>query len=129
MGSAPKGSPAPHGFLTKFCYIRAHSRRVSAAPAEPFKRLFNGRDLTGWDGLDGFWTVKDGAICGRRTKESLRPETFLIYKGAGFSDFELHYKYKFTTPEGNSGVQFRSTVLDAQPPRRRLPGRLRCHSP
>ncbi len=28
------------------------------------------------------------------------------------SDFELHLKYKFATPDGNSGIQFRSKVLD-----------------
>ena len=30
------------------------------APAAGFKSMFNGKDLTGWDGLEGFWTVKDG---------------------------------------------------------------------
>jgi len=82
-----------------------------AAPSSGFKSLFNGKDLTGWDGLEGFWTVKDGVISGSETKEHAAPQTFLIYKEP-FSDFELHYKYRFTTPAGNSGVQFRSKVLD-----------------
>ena len=30
------------------------------------KNLFNGKDLTGWKGLD-FWSVKDGAITGQTT--------------------------------------------------------------
>ena len=28
------------------------------------------------------------------------------------ADFELHFSYKFATPDGNSGVQFRSKVID-----------------
>ena len=82
------------------------------APAAGFKSMFNGKDLTGWDGLDDFWTVKDGVISGSETKEHAAPQTFLIYKDAKFGDFELHYKYRFTTPDGNSGLQFRSKVLD-----------------
>lgn len=83
-----------------------------ADDSDGFKKLFNGTDLTGWDGLMDFWTVKDGAIVGAEDKEHAAPQTFLIYKDAKFSDFELHYKYKFTTPEGNSGVQFRSKIYD-----------------
>ena len=29
--------------------------------ADGFIPLFNGKDLTNWEGLDGFWSVKDGA--------------------------------------------------------------------
>jgi hypothetical protein len=76
---------------------------------EGFVAMFNGTDLTGWDGLEGFWSVKDGVISGAETKEHPAPQTFLIYKDK-FSDFEMHYKYKFATPKGNSGVQFRSKV-------------------
>ena len=79
-----------------------------------FKSLFNGHDLTGWDGLPGFWSVKEGVLSGAETKQHPAPMTFLIYTPAKFSDFELHYKYKFATPAGNSGVQFRSKILDAK---------------
>ena len=89
---------------------RADDSAPAAAPSD-FKSLFNGKDLTGWDGLEGFWAVKDGVISGSETKEHPAPQTFLIYKEP-FSDFELHYKYRFATPSGNSGVQFRSKVLD-----------------
>ena len=80
-----------------------------SANEDGFVTMFNGTDLTGWDGLEGFWSVKDGVISGAETKEHPAPQTFLIYKDK-FSDFEMHYKYKFATPKGNSGVQFRSKV-------------------
>jgi len=90
----------------------------SAAADEPkttegFKSLFNGKDLTGWTGLEGFWSVKDGAISGAEDKTHAAPQTFLICNDK-FSDFELHYKYKFATPGGNSGLQFRSKIIDAK---------------
>jgi hypothetical protein len=79
--------------------------------ADGFITIFNGKDLTGWQGLDGYWSVKDGVISGHETKENSK-QTFLIFKGAPLKDFELHLKYKFATPDGNSGIQFRSKVID-----------------
>src|SRR5207247_7981685 len=37
---------------------------------------------------------------------------FLVFTGSKVSDFELRLKYRFATPDGNSGIQFRSKVLD-----------------
>jgi hypothetical protein len=81
--------------------------------SEGFITLFNGKDLTGWDGLPDYWTVKDGVISGSETKDKSK-QTFLIFTGFKVSDFELRVKYKFATPDGNSGIQFRSKVLDAK---------------
>lgn len=80
------------------------------------QNLFNGKDLTGWEGDTTLWSVKDGCITGQTTKENpAKSNTFLIWKGAA-RDFELNCKVKFTTtPDnnfGNSGIQFRSVVLD-----------------
>jgi len=54
--------------------------------------------------------VKDGMIVGHETKENSK-QTFLIYEKP-VKDFELHLKYKFATPDGNSGIQFRSKIVD-----------------
>jgi acetyl esterase len=74
-----------------------------------FKPLFNGTDLSGWEGAAGFWKVEDGAIVGETTEEKQpadKKNTFLIHKGGEFSDFELRLKYQV---EGfNSGIQYRS---------------------
>jgi len=86
---------------------------LPAADADGFITLFNGKDLSGWEGLEGFWSVKDGVISGVEDKQHAAPQTFLCYS-VPFSDFELHYKYKFATPAGNSGVQFRSIMMDAK---------------
>jgi hypothetical protein len=72
------------------------------------KELFNGKDLEGWDGDPALWSVEDGVITGRTSKDKpLKHNNFLIWKGGTLKDFELHVKYKIAN--GNSGVQYRST--------------------
>jgi hypothetical protein len=72
--------------------------------ADGFITLFNGRDLAGWTGLSEYWSVRDGTISGHQAKDTSR-QTFLIFSGLKVSDFELHLKYRFASPEGNSGIQ------------------------
>lgn len=92
--------------------------RLAAEDAKPdadgFVTIFNGTDLTGWDGLKDYWEVKDGAISGHEVKAKSK-QTFLVYKDT-VKDFELHLKFKFAAVdgkvEGNSGVQFRSILKD-----------------
>jgi hypothetical protein len=81
------------------------------ADAEGFIPLFNGKDLSGWEGNPELWSVQDGAITGRTTADKpIKTNTFLILNSQDFSDFELRFKYKIVG--GNSGVQYRSKVLD-----------------
>jgi len=76
----------------------------------PFQSLFNGEDLSGWDGDPRFWTVRDGTIVGETTKDNAAEKnTFLICRGGEFSDFELKFEYQVTGY--NSGVQYRSQEL------------------
>ena len=37
---------------------------LTFAAEEGFKSIFNGNDLTGWDGRPQHWSVEDGAITG-----------------------------------------------------------------
>jgi hypothetical protein len=75
--------------------------------AQEGKSLFDGKSLDGWDGDSKFWSVQDGAITGKTTKENPTKEnTFLIWKGGEVSDFELTLKFKIAG--GNSGIQYRS---------------------
>jgi hypothetical protein len=69
--------------------------------------IFNGRDLTGWDGDPRLWTVRDGVIRGETTEQNpTNGNTFCIWRGGRLKDFEL--KLKFKIRNGNSGVQYRS---------------------
>jgi len=83
----------------------------SAAQAGGDKEFFNGKDLTGWEGLlDQFWSVKDGAIVGSTAPEGIKYNTFLCSKKK-YKDFELQFQVKLTPGKsGNSGVQIRSHI-------------------
>jgi len=90
----------------------AADRAALPAPdADGFVALFNGHDLAGWTGLADYWSVKDGSISGHETMEMSR-QTFLILSALKVTDFELHFRYRFASPDGNSAVQFRSVILD-----------------
>lgn len=80
------------------------------APPEPkgMKSLFNGKDLTGWDGDARLWSVKEGAIRGETTPENVaQGNTFLISEHGDFSNFELRMTFR-CNEVNNSGVQYRS---------------------
>lgn len=75
-----------------------------------FESLFNGKDLAGWKGLEGFWSVEDGAITGETKTDFKGPNTFLVWQDGEPGNFELHFKYRIFS--GNSGVQYRSKLID-----------------
>jgi hypothetical protein len=79
--------------------------------AEKPKSLFNGKDLSGWDGNPDIWSVEDETIVGRTSAEvPLKKNTFLIWRDGELGDFRLTLQYRIEG--GNSGVQYRSKVLD-----------------
>jgi len=83
------------------------------AAQDGFTALFNGRDLSGWDGDPALWTVRDGVIVGTSSGPG-RPErnSFLIWTGGVLRDFEVRVVLR-CVGDNNSGVQYRS---------RRIPG-------
>jgi hypothetical protein len=91
---------------------------LSAAAADTeFKSLFNGKDLTGWEGNLGFWFVREGAIVGQTTWATpTKGNTFLVWKGGDVKNFELHVTFRLTPNNdaafANSGVQYRSKIVD-----------------
>lgn len=88
------------------------------APAElsDMKILFNGKDLSGWDGNPELWSVKDGVIHGETTEEKKADgNTFLIWKDGVTKDFELRLSFRCNATN-NSGIQYRSRhITDGNP--------------
>lgn len=95
--------------LLAFALSCAASAPAQEPPAESgLKPIFNGKDLSGWDGDPRLWSVKDGAIRGETTKEAAaRGNTFLIWKGGTTRDFELRLSFRCNATN-NSGIQYRS---------------------
>ena len=80
------------------------------APAEPndMKRIFNGKDLSGWDGDTRLWSVEEGAIRGETTSDNpAKGNTFIIWKDGVTKDFELRLSFRCNATN-NSGIQYRS---------------------
>ena len=75
------------------------------AAEEGFVPLFNGKDLTGWEGNTRLWVVEDGMLIGR--SPGIRHNDFLATTRT-FSDFILRFQIRLVGGKGNSGVQFRS---------------------
>ena len=76
------------------------------------RSLFNGKDLTGWDGNPDLWSVKDGVITGvTKANEPLPYNQFLIWRGGSLKNFELRVTLRQTGT--NSGIQYRSRELAA----------------
>ncbi len=75
--------------------------------------IFNGKNLDGWSGDPRLWRVEDGVLVGETnvTDKKTAANTFLIWQGGEPGDFILEYKARVTG--NNSGVQYRSRVLDA----------------
>jgi len=71
--------------------------------------IFDGETLDGWSVHSGIakYRVEDGAIVGTAVKGS--PNTFLC-TDREFGNFVLEFEVFLTSPELNSGVQFRSQI-------------------
>lgn len=83
---------------------------AKTAPPEPedMVTIFNGADLSGWDGDPELWSVKDGVIHGETTPEKkANGNTFLIWQDGTTKDFELRLSFRCNTTN-NSGIQYRS---------------------
>jgi hypothetical protein len=82
-----------------------------------FVQIFDGKTLDNWKGDTAFWSVRNGVLTGEETKATaplLKANTFLIWQGGNPADFELEAEYRITE-EGNSGIQYRSELVEGVP--------------
>ena len=86
--------------------LTADHHKLPKPDAEGWITLFNGKDLTGWDGNPKVWSVVDGYISGKIDKLE-GGNTFLVYKH-GLYDYVLEADFVLVGNKGNSGIQYRS---------------------
>lgn len=72
-------------------------------------RLFNGKDLSGWEGAKGYWSVEGGAIRGANTA-AVPSSTYLFTKGS-YRDFRLLLEVKQTRSAKHSPMHSAVAVL------------------
>ena len=93
--------------LTVAALLLAALAPLQAAENNGYRSLFNGEDLTDWDGNLELWSVQDGCITGTTTgPEQLTYNQFLIWRGGVVKNFELRAKIRQSG--NNSGIQYRS---------------------
>ncbi len=77
---------------------------AGAAADDGPRPIFNGKDLSGWEGDPAIWSVKDGAITGVTTDDKKLPyNKFLIWRGGTPKNFALKAKVKLVG-NSNSGI-------------------------
>jgi len=86
-----------------------------AQQKDGFKKIFNGKNMKNWEADTSHWRIENGCFVGEVTKEKpLKTNTFMIDRGTIPENFEFKASYRIS-PEGNSGVQYRSEALDNLP--------------
>lgn len=95
--------------------ILRHGMRISMAclsvlpsMAESPQAIFNGKDLAGWQGAPGWWSVVDGVLATESTPEKPCPKSnYLVWTGGRPADFQLDCEFRLSA-DANSGIQLRS---------------------
>lgn len=91
------------------CGLMAFAQTTTPKLEKGFKYIFNGKDLTGWDGDPKHWSVEDGSLTGV-TDGTLKMNSFIIWRGGTVKNFEMRVQVKITK-NGNSGLQYRSAPM------------------
>jgi len=87
---------------------------LAMADHEGFESIFDGSSMKNWDGDPAFWRVANGALTGQSTtRNPVKQNTFLIWRGGAPKDFELKVEYRLSAT--NSGIQIRSVQLPPGP--------------
>jgi len=86
-------------------YLAGAQQVPILATPENVAGFFNGKDLAGWYGTDGLWSVEGGEIVGKTAglgkNEFLKSDMMM-------SDFRLTVEVKLVDNAGNSGIQVHS---------------------
>jgi len=75
-------------------------------------KLFNGKDLEGWEGHEKHWSVKEGIIVGKNT-EPVPVSTYLLTKRK-FTDFRIVFDFKLAESEMHSGLAMWGRIAPEQ---------------
>ena len=97
-----------HEVRSLFAYLQSSVQTQILATPENAKDLFNGKDLTGWDGDAKLWSVDKGEIVGK--SPGIKHNSFLRSLMIA-ADFKFTVKVKLVPNKENSGIQFRSEPL------------------
>ncbi|HKB42238.1 MAG TPA: DUF1080 domain-containing protein [Gemmataceae bacterium] len=98
------------GLIAALCFTLASAAEDKKEPpiVPPRKgeretiKLFNGKNLDGWEGHEKYWSIQDDVIVGKNTDE-IKVSTYLLTKKK-YSDFRLVFDFKLAKSEMHSGI-------------------------
>tara|TARA_R110002049_G_scaffold46487_1_gene135117 strand:- start:51832 stop:57669 length:5838 start_codon:yes stop_codon:yes gene_type:complete len=102
---------SPHEIRSLIAYLQAKQQTPMLASPENVATIFNGRDLAGWSGAEGLWSVENGELVGRT--DGLKRNEWIV-SDLSAEDFHLTLEVKLVNNAGNSGIQFRSRAQDGK---------------
>ncbi len=92
----------------------AFSAAATTTAQDGFESLFNGKDLSGWEGQASLWKVENEVIVGTTKGVTLDANTFLIWQGEDVANFHLKVRLKLVG-ENNSGIMYRAQPIEGAP--------------
>ncbi|MBI1367890.1 MAG: DUF1080 domain-containing protein [Planctomycetes bacterium] len=101
-------TPLPTLFVSLICAAAAlagtddWAHQVKLPEGEVAQSLFNGADLSGWEGTDKYWSVVDGAIEGKNTTPV--PASTYLFTKKSYRSFRLLLEVKQTMGSGYSTI-------------------------
>ena len=90
------------------------SQSIKFPESEKPIALFNGKDLTGWDGNMQYWSVQDAAIVGKNTAETAPKASTYLHTTKKFRAFRLVFEGKLVTSEMHSGVALWGQLVEKE---------------
>jgi hypothetical protein len=89
----------------------APAQEAPLAPEPGFLSLFNGMDLTGWEGKPEWFRIEQGAIVAGKLDTKI-PHNFFLCTQHEYGDFELRLQVKTRGDGVNGGIQIRSRRVE-----------------
>jgi hypothetical protein len=82
----------------------AWSESVKFPDGEKPVKLFNGKDLSGWHGHEKYFSVKDGTIVAKNTKENAPKVSTYLFSDKKYRNFRLVFEGKLVASHMHSGM-------------------------
>ena len=94
---------------------QAQTRKNSQLEEERWQSIFDGKTLKGWKpSAPGFFTVEDGAITGKASREQTQSPVFLVWEGGKVQDFRLRFRCRLDDFMDHAEIHFRAQVNGKQ---------------
>ena len=107
QGTAPQGAPAATQAAPPAQGGRRQPAPLNFENHAGWKQIFDGATMANWDCDAEFWSIVDGALMAKSTREKPAGTIYCPWTGGEPADFELKLEVKLTG-NTNSGIQYRS---------------------